>query len=131
MTKPYLPIQIGNNESVRGRALISIEVSRSPQKFIHSLVDVDGSKLKEDLVEELLNGKLISLDIFMPSYVRTRSLEKDLSLAEARQLAERESRDLVTVYFDEMQSSFPEIVNEQMNSRYIHRLLRKCLYTCP
>lgn len=119
MTTPYLPIQTGSNESIRGRALISIETTRSPQKFIHSSIDINGHLLKEDLVDELLYGKLISLDIFTPSYVRTQFLNKKLPLNQLRNFAKKESRDLVVVYFDDIKNSSAEVVNKQMNSRYV------------
>ena len=121
MEKPYLPIQYGDVDNLRGRAVIAIEVSREPQKFAHSIIDINGTKLKEDLADAIVSGRLIVPDIFIPSYVRTKTLNREMSIQQLRDFAQQEFRDLVVVYFDEINNKLAEAMHEQMSTRYLMR----------
>ncbi|WP_372367758.1 hypothetical protein [Candidatus Uabimicrobium sp. HlEnr_7] len=117
MEKPYLPIQYGDVDNLRGRVIIAIEVSHNPQKFAHSIIDINGTTLKEDLTDAIVYGRLIVPDVFIPSYVKTKTLNRDMSIQQLREFAQKEFRDLVVVDFDEISNG--EVVNEQMSTRYL------------
>ncbi len=116
---PYLQLELGDNEKPRGRTLIC--VLNPDQETIHEVkqFDINGSKLKEAIFDEILQGRLIALDIFDPIYVKLRPREFSLEEGETLvDLAEKESKDLIVICAPENEEFMAEMAIEQIVVRY-------------
>ena len=96
---PYLEFEVGNMNEVRGRALLCLVQEREDQHTkqvgLIKLVDINGTKLKEDILAEIIEGRLIAIDIFEPFYTKDVYLKEKMSYKEVLDFCEREKRDLV------------------------------------
>ena len=118
----YLDFEIGEKENVRGRALFYTSGKEAKS------IDIDGASLKEAMYRELLEGRLIGMDIFEPFFVTSKTLDKNLSFQELTQLAKKESRDLLLV---SIASPEQELDSETMLERAIAQyttLYREAIY---
>lgn len=116
---PYIVFELGSIENVRGRAFLYIKDQEDQSLKFYTLVDIDGIKLKEAIYKEILDGKLISMDVFEPFFVSTTKLENDFSYEEIKNFAQKESRDLIPLEISHLEKeTISEAIIEQGIARY-------------
>jgi len=102
-----LEFEIGYREDARGNALVYIPGTKENQTLIATTVNIDGAKLKEAISSEILEGRLILLDVFEPLYVAVTPLEENLPHEKLVELAKKDARDLI--YCDISQNDHREL----------------------
>ena len=116
---PYLELEIGDRNLVRGRAIISVErTDVHPNPTTQRLLEIDGASLKEAIYSEILGGRLISLDLFEPFFVNIAYPTGNLNHEECRKFASQDSRDLVYLPATDLEQIAPERALEQLIARY-------------
>lgn len=110
---PYLQLEIGDPDNIRGRVVMHVEPDTN------HLLEVNGPALQEALYSELLNGRLVALNLFEPFYVRSRSLPNAWSRDQLVEHCQKEILDLVDVQtLDPEYEKGTDVLLEQAIARY-------------
>jgi hypothetical protein len=110
---PYLQLEIGDPDDVRGRAVIHMEPKTN------KLLDINGTALQEAIYTEILGGRLVALNLFEPFYVKIGEAGLSLSHERIPEFCKKECRDLVYACGPEDEElSEPEVWLEQAIARY-------------